>query len=459
MSHGNRVAAAMVCSAIVASIGLAPGCGGGSKAPATGLPPPHATPAGTPLGAAVTTIIGAAGGTIVASDQRLTLAVPPGALAKDISITVQPLTGTAPGARGNAYRLTPEGQRFQKPVALTFPYADADLAGTVPEALGAAFQSSDGYWHWLRDPVVDATARTVTVSTDHFSDYAPVAAFGLRAAGESVEPGKAMKVSGYYCYMALAAPDDPELSTRPGIDCGAGLDPNALVPVVGPIEDWTVDGVPGGDGAVGTVTGTGLTGTYIAPSSPPSRPVVVAGRIRHGRGNSATIARRVRVGGGGGPTSYAGTVSITGSYSAGGTTRWLVADMVLTLAWDGSSFSSIQQASLTMARVKDVASDCTWNGPAATAHTGLQTSLGDFPGAPPGLWTLIIVVYGEGLNTCVEPGSGNPLDPATWPFQVPVECWGSTAVPWSITGSCDYRPRDYDTGSGLMHVAYDLVGR
>lgn len=125
-------------------------------------PVPVATAVGAPTGTATSATIGAAGGSVGTPDSKLVLTIPAGALASDTVISIQPLTNLAPGRIGGAYRLTPNGQTFLKPITLTFAYTDEDLVGTSADFLGAAFQTADGYWQWIGDATVDTTARTVS---------------------------------------------------------------------------------------------------------------------------------------------------------------------------------------------------------------------------------------------------------------------------------------------------------
>ena len=103
---------------------------------------PAAAAMGAPTGSAASATIGAAGGKVSTPDGKIALAIPAGALAADTVISIQPLTNMAHGKIGAAYRLTPEGQMFLKPVTLTFTYTDQDLQGTALEFLGAAFQTA-----------------------------------------------------------------------------------------------------------------------------------------------------------------------------------------------------------------------------------------------------------------------------------------------------------------------------
>src|SRR4051812_2234058 len=77
-----------------------PGGAGGSGASGAGASGPNPTPPptekGTSLGAKLTKTLGAAGGTIVSADGRLTITFPAGALATDTEIGIEPITNKAP---------------------------------------------------------------------------------------------------------------------------------------------------------------------------------------------------------------------------------------------------------------------------------------------------------------------------------------------------------------------------
>ena len=90
----------------------------------------------------------------------------PGALAASTDITVTEISNTAPGGVGSAWRIGPEGLAFATPVTLTFK------PGVPVDTLGVSSQASGGYWLRRRDVTRDALAGTVSVTTDHFSDWA-----------------------------------------------------------------------------------------------------------------------------------------------------------------------------------------------------------------------------------------------------------------------------------------------
>jgi hypothetical protein len=99
-------------------------------------PPSPATPGveqpmGESTGDGIETVVGAQGGTLVAHDGRLTVVIPAGALSEDITIGIEPITRTLADAPENAtkgaYRLTPHGQTFLKPIKIIFRRSDANL--------------------------------------------------------------------------------------------------------------------------------------------------------------------------------------------------------------------------------------------------------------------------------------------------------------------------------------------
>jgi len=126
---------------------------------------------GAPAGAAMTRTIGAEGGTLATADGRVQLTIPAGAVAKATTFSIQPVENTLPGARGESFRLLPEGTEFAKPVTLRFSYANFSLDGTWPEALFLSYQDAEGRYWAVRDTQLDKASQTLTVKTTHFSDW------------------------------------------------------------------------------------------------------------------------------------------------------------------------------------------------------------------------------------------------------------------------------------------------
>ncbi len=286
-------------------------CGGGDGGD-TSTPPAAVTPAatavGTPIGSAATATLGAAGGTLSSPDGKVALRVPAGALAADTVIRIQPITNHAHGGKGNAYRFTPDGQTFQTPITLRFTYTDADLEGTVAQALGAAYQSEDRYWHWARNPVLDAASKTVTVSTTHFTDVAAVAGFNLRPASATVKVGGTVALKVKFCYPA-AMLDIEAVPLAVGLECFDPRAPDALAPANG-VSQWAVSGP-------GSVSGGSFSATYTAPATKP-RPntAFVSARINNTKFGTLYLRSNITVIDT--VTAYTGDLAFNGSVASGG---------------------------------------------------------------------------------------------------------------------------------------------
>jgi hypothetical protein len=256
-----------------------------SEGPVMCLPPGQtATAAGAPSGAAASALVGTAGGSVSAPDGRLTVTIPSGALAGNTTIGIQPLTNMAHGKIGKAYRLTPDGQVFLRPVTLTFAYTDPDLAGTAVGLLGAAFQTADSYWQWAGDATVNTATKTVSVGTSHFSNWSLVKSVQIFPATETVHVNGSADLEVTLCYDATSP--DPL-----GYQCEVGV-----FAMTEPIGDWSVNGKPGGDSGFGTVSGSGQEATYTAPSFVPvPNTVAVSATVDFGPKGKSTLSSDITI--------------------------------------------------------------------------------------------------------------------------------------------------------------------
>lgn len=136
-------------------------------------------PVGQPSGDAYTEFIGSEGGTIQSPDGKITIVIPAGALSEETEIGIQPITNTAVSGMGSGYRLTPHGKIFKKKVTVRFLYADAVRRISSSKALEVAYQNEKGEWIAIGNAVKDPVQKTISVQTDHFSDWAYIASLEL----------------------------------------------------------------------------------------------------------------------------------------------------------------------------------------------------------------------------------------------------------------------------------------
>ena len=118
--------------------------------------------------------IGVTGGTIRSSDGRISLEIPPGALARQTMISIRELdNGSLPsgGVKNTGFELLPDGLTFAKPVKLTLAYG-AEAVGADPTWLRVVQILDDGHIA-LPDPATDQPrSGMVSALLHHFSKYA-----------------------------------------------------------------------------------------------------------------------------------------------------------------------------------------------------------------------------------------------------------------------------------------------
>jgi hypothetical protein len=79
------------------------------------------------------------------------------------------------------------------------------------------------------------------------------------------------------CYQVSVTGPSGDPLTYLGYNCDVDND----FAILNPISDWSVNGVLGGNSTTGTVTGSGVSGTFVAPATKPSPNVVtVSARVK-----------------------------------------------------------------------------------------------------------------------------------------------------------------------------------
>ena len=235
----------------------------GSGTTGSGSTDPNAlvTPVGTPIGSPISQSIDANGGTIVSADGILHIIIPTGALSSATTISIQPLTNELPDGVYNGYSLTPDGQKFQKPITLEFHYRDADLDTLDAGGLSVAYQSANKTWEIFEDPILDTINKTVSISTDHFTPYQILIASKLVPNQTTVETGQGTTVTHLGQYKVTTTTVGRGTTT---------VFPWKNYGTVNSGDKWEVS--PAGAGTI-TATGDG-NAFYKAPDNVPSPNIV-----------------------------------------------------------------------------------------------------------------------------------------------------------------------------------------
>lgn len=246
-----------------------------------------ATDLGTPLGAATTRVIGSAGGIIESTDGALHIEVPAGALAAEQVLSIQPISNHAHGKIGGAFRLGPEDVTFASPVRLTFSFTQDQIAGTSAELLRVASQNSERLWELHEDLTFDLDAGTVSIETNHFSDWSLVTGALLSPESATVKPGETVALSVVICERVQS--DD--LLTPLVAECRPSEVIRSLV------GNWSVNGTPGGSGSVGTVSvQDDRSALYTAPAAAPQPSTVAVSAEYTGlQGELVMLVSNIRV--------------------------------------------------------------------------------------------------------------------------------------------------------------------
>ena len=148
---------------------------------------PIPTEIGEPLGDAISKTIGAGGGELATADGAIAVVVPAGAFAKDEVVSIQEISNEAHGAKGRAFRISPEGLNTPVPMTIRFKYEDDELAGTTLESLRVAYQQADRTWRVYTQPTIDTNAKTLSIKTRHFSDWSRVVGVQILPNAERVK--------------------------------------------------------------------------------------------------------------------------------------------------------------------------------------------------------------------------------------------------------------------------------
>jgi hypothetical protein len=224
-------------------------------------------PVGQDAGPVLTMMVDSAGGTMVSPDGTLEVTIPPGALSSPTQLGIQPITSTTPNPLGPAWRLTPEGTTFTVPAQLTFhaPVLPPDAL----DNLLFATQHADGVWYAQPAQSRDADAGTLTVATEHFSDWSVAASLYLYLNGANpfLHAGEMTDFQPMIMLAPSGMPVAGSQSTAVPLP-----QPVPLNRLANTMRTWSVGVVNNGNSSIGTITENPSTfvGTYTAPAMIPT---------------------------------------------------------------------------------------------------------------------------------------------------------------------------------------------
>lgn len=259
----------LLCFLFLASCRKEPPVGPGEK-PGGGATVTR--PVGRPAGDGYTEFIGPEGGTVISPDGQIQIVIPPGALANETEIGIQPITNTATSGIGTGYRLTPHGKVFQKKVTVQFAYGSKTGRISSSKALEVAYQNDKGVWVGIGNAVNDPVQKTIRVQTDHFSDWAFIASMELTPVVKTIGLGESTKLTAVH-YIHMPEGEDflvPLTIPEAGTGEPVKLDKKYIV-------GWQLHGP-------GRLEHNGAEAVYTAPSATPAT-------------NTATITVELNVGG------------------------------------------------------------------------------------------------------------------------------------------------------------------
>ncbi len=220
---------------------------------------PVLKPKGASKGSAVSRTIDASGGELSSTDGRITVIVPAGAVSNATAFAIEPITNTLtdePSA--TAYRLTPEGTNFSKPITLVFSYTEEELNGKAEEGLSVAYQHSNGSWKNVPTSL-HKNENKLTVSTNHFSDWSFYSRLSLRKDKEEVSADEQVNLD-IMCQTSITLPPG-----EPGSNTEGDLGANQPI-VTGEIKNWKKLSGPGKLTVINNINGKPGKAVYTAPS-------------------------------------------------------------------------------------------------------------------------------------------------------------------------------------------------
>jgi hypothetical protein len=125
--------------------------------------------------------IGPDGGVVTSRDGRVTLDIPPGALAHEVAITIEEIDEGPEGSIGRVYEILPSHTQLLVPALIEVDLGAAKSDGDIEPQLTAASMEDvvitterGDHWVDLADLDVDVESQIASASVMYFSSYAIV---------------------------------------------------------------------------------------------------------------------------------------------------------------------------------------------------------------------------------------------------------------------------------------------
>ena len=125
--------------------------------------------------------IGPDGGVVTSRDGRVTLDIPPGALDREVTITIEEIDEGPEGSVGRVYEILPSHTQLLVPALIEVDLGAAKSDGDIEPQLTAASMEDvvitterGDHWVDLADLDVDVESQIASASVMYFSSYAIV---------------------------------------------------------------------------------------------------------------------------------------------------------------------------------------------------------------------------------------------------------------------------------------------
>lgn len=229
-------------------------------------------------------VVGAGGLTFSDISGKLTIAVPPGAVAQPMSLTVEPASNPSSSVRllgGSAFTIGPAAVSFAQPVAITIAYDASLVPSGYAESELQLYEVTGGGWQLVEGSAADTDAKTVTGSVSGAGTFAVMA----RPKVETVAvTGSAGSIAVPATQQLVATVRDVE-----GLQLARPVSWESSDPLVASVNEsgLVTANAPGSATVTATSEGKSGSATIVVTTGPPSKLVPFAGNNQTARPGTA----------------------------------------------------------------------------------------------------------------------------------------------------------------------------